>query len=185
MEDLITYIITFASNLPAIQDLVFIASGGIGFFSVTSALYYQISNGRRGDTPSSAFWAMLFIGSLMLTLQSLVGAFSTTLLGEGIVPVTVTDLQVSQLHSMKTSGDTVRGAIHTIALIVNLIGWIAATRGLIRWNYGPKYQQPGWFGSGLTFVIAGALCTNLYAFADAIAVSIGAIPVATTYFKLS
>ena len=69
--------------------------------------------------------------------------------------------------------------------MINVIGWIAAARGIWRWRVGPKYDQPGWFGSGLTFVLAGAIATNLYVFADVLAVSVGAIPVGTNYFKFT
>ena len=171
-----TYLTTAAANLPGIQGAIFLVAGTLGVFSIGFSLIHQVSAGRRGQGPLPATIAGLIFGSLLLSLSTLVNMVSVTIFGA------VADPQIISSYAPVT-GDNSRIAIQAIVAIINVIGWIAAARGLWRWRVGPKYDQPGWFGSGLTFVLAGSIATNLYVFADVLAVSVGAIPVGTNYFS--
>ncbi|WP_045861750.1 hypothetical protein [Teredinibacter purpureus] len=176
MEDLVTYLTTAAANLPGIQGAIFLVAGLAGLVSVGLSLLHQVTAGRRGQGPLPATIAGLIFGSLLLSLSTVVNIFSVSIFGA------VADPKIISSYTPVT-GDNTRIAIQAIVAIVNVIGWVAAARGLWRWRVGPKYDQPGWFGSGLTFVLAGSIATNLYVFADVLAVSVGAIPIGTNYFS--
>jgi len=178
MEDITQYLATFAQNLPGIQSAILIFAGMVGVFSVGFGLIGQYKNGRRGEGVLSSTVASICVGSFLLSLPTVVGIFSTTLFD------TAADPRLIDSYA-QTSGDNVRVAIQALVAVINVIGWFAAARGLWRWKIGPSSNQPGWFGSGLTFVIAGTIATNLYVFADMLAVSVGAMPVGTTYFKFN
>jgi len=178
MEDYITYLINFGTNLPAIQDFFLLACGLAGIILVFASIVHQARAGRRGDSPLPATIAGLFVGSFMLSLTTIVDVIAVTFLG------TNADTRVVTSYA-PVSGDNVKVALQVIVLFVNLIGWFAAAKGLWRWRVGNKYDQPGWFGSGAVFLLAGAGCTNLYVIADMIAVSVGAQPVGTEYFKFN
>ena len=176
MEDFVTYLTTAAANLPGIQGAIFLVAGFAGVLSVGLALLHQVSAGRRGQGPLPATIAGLVFGSLLLSLSTVVNIVSVSVFGSAADP------QIINSYAPVT-GDNTRIAIQAIVAMINVIGWIAAARGLWRCRVGPKYDQPGWFGSGLTFVLAGSIATNLYVFADVLAVSVGAIPVGTNYFS--
>lgn len=171
-----TYLTNAAANLPGIQEAIFLIAGMLGVMSVAFSMIHQVSAGRRGQGPLPATIAGVIFGSLLLSLSTVVNIVSVSFFGS------VADPQIISSYSPVT-GDNTRIALQAIIAIVNVIGWVAAARGIWRWRVGPKYDQPGWFGSGLTFVLAGAIATNMYVFADVLAVSVGAIPVGTNYFK--
>jgi len=176
MQDIVTYLTNAAANLPGIQGAIFLIAGMLGLIAVAFSLIHQVSAGRRGQGPLPATIAGIIFGSLMLSLSTVVNIVSVSFFGS------VADPQIISSYTPVT-GDNTRIAIQALVAIINVIGWVAAARGLWRWRVGPKYDQPGWFGSGLTFVLAGSVATNLYVFADVLAVSVGAIPVGTNYFK--
>lgn len=176
MQDIVTYLTTAAGNLPGIQGAIFLIAGVMGLFAVVGALIHQVSAGRRGQGPLPATIAGLVFGSLMLSLTTVVDIISVTFFESAADP------QIISSYA-PVSGDSTRIAIQALVAIVNVIGWFAVARGFWRWRVGPKYDQQGWFGSGLTFILAGSIATNLYVFADSMAVSVGAIPVGTNYFK--
>ncbi|MFA0809415.1 hypothetical protein [Microbulbifer epialgicus] len=176
MEDVVTYIINVANNLPGIQNAIFLVAGFIGIAAVFGSLVNQVTNGRRGQPPLPSTIAGLIFGSLLLSLPTAVDIVSVSFLGSASDPKIIDSY-------VPVTGDNTRVAIQALVAIINVFGWIAAARGIWRWRVGPKYDQPGWFGSGLTFVLAGSIATNFYVFADVLAVSIGAIPVGTNYFK--
>lgn len=176
MQDFVTYMVTAAQNLPGIQRAIFLLAGVVGIFAVIGSLLHQVSNGRRGQGPLPTTIAGLACGSLLLSLPTVINIVSVSFFGS------VSDPKIIDSYT-PVSGDNTRIAIQTLVAMINVIGWIAAARGIWRWRVGPKYDQPGWFGSGLTFILAGSIATNLYVFADVLAVSVGAIPVGTNYFK--
>jgi len=178
MQDVVTYLTNAAANLPGIQNAIFLISGMLGLMSVGFSLIHQVSAGRRGQGPLPATMAGVVFGSLMLSLTTMVNVVSVSFFGS------VADPQIISSYAAVT-GDTTRIALQALVAMINVIGWAAAARGLWRWRIGPKYDTPGWFGSGLTFILAGSIATNLYVFADMLAVSVGAIPVGTNYFKFS
>jgi hypothetical protein len=66
-------------------------------------------------------------------------------------------------------------------MIVQLIGTISFIRGLvILTQLSGQGAQPGTFGRGLTHIVAGALCINLYDFLNAINGSLGLTGVFTS-----
>jgi hypothetical protein len=176
MQDIVTYLTTAAANLPGIQGAIFLIAGMLGLMSVGLSMIHQVSAGRRGQGPLPATIAGIIFGSLMLSLSTVVNIVSVSFFGS------VADPQIISSYTPIT-GDNTRIAIQALVAMINVIGWIAVARGLWRWRVGPKYDQPGWFGTGLTLVLAGSIATNLYVFADVLAVSVGAIPVGTNYFK--
>lgn len=60
-------------------------------------------------------------------------------------------------------------------LIVQFIGTIAFIRGLLTLSHlgGHGGNQPGTFAKGLTYVIGGILCINIYQFVQVIMVTLG------------
>jgi len=178
MDDIATYLAQFGQNLPGVQSAILRFAGVAGIFAVIASLIHQVVSGRRGQAPLGSTIAGLAIGSLLLSLPTVVNIISVTLFDSAADPKLISSFT-------QTNGDSVRIAIQVLVAIINVIGWFAAARGLWRWKVGPKQNQPGWFGSGLTFVLAGTIAINLYVFADMLAVSVGAMPVGTNYFKFT
>lgn len=176
MQDVITYIQKFASNLPEINNFIMIASAVVGLYAVIFALINQTTRGRRGEKPLAGTIAGLLIGSLMFSLPTVVNIFSFSMFGSASDPQFINSFQ-------SETGTNLRKALQALVAIITVIGWIAVARGLWRWRIGPDSGQAGWFGQGLTLVIAGVLCINFYVFTDAIAASLGAASVGSNYFK--
>lgn len=181
MQDFVTYLTKAASNLPGIQGAIFLVAGVMGLFAVVVAMIYQASAGRRGQGPLPATMAGLVFGSLMLSLPTMVDIVSVTFFGAAADPQIISSY--TPVSGNSSGGANIRLAIQALVAMINVIGWFAVARGFWRWRVGPKYDQPGWFGSGLTYVLAGSIATNLYVFADMMAVSVGAQPIGTNYFQ--
>lgn len=176
MQDIITYVQNFGVNLPPLQNLIFIIAALVGLFTVIISLASQFSSGRKGEGVLPSTLGGLIVGSLLFSLPKVVDIVGYSMFGS------VADPQIISSFT-SVSGSAPRKALQVLVALINLLGWIAVARGLWRWRMGPKIGQPGWFGQGLTFVIAGVLAINFYVLADILAVSVGAIPAGTTYFK--
>ena len=178
MDDLSTYITTFAQNLPGLTTGFNLIVPLIGLIAVINGLVTQFNQGRKGQGVVPAALASILIGSLMFSLPTVVDIFSASMFGSAADP------KMIDTYTSSTGAGTEK-AIQALVAFINFIGWIAVVRGLMRWRDGPKYDQPGWFGHGLTYVLAGSLATNFYVFADVLGVSIGAMTVGTEYFKFN
>lgn len=176
MEDVITYLITATHNMPAIQRLIFIVAGVIGFVIAGSALMHQARNGRRGEGLSGVTVAGVIVGMLLMSLKTVVEVFAISFF-QGAADTMIVDTY------SPVGGDAVKTAIQALTIYIAVVGWFAAAKGLYMWYSGPRSGQPGWFGPGLVYIIAGMFCTNFYVLADVLAVSVGAMPAGTAYFK--
>lgn len=183
MQDIVTYLINAAGNLPGIQSAIFLIAGVVGLFSIVFSLIHQVSAGRRGEGPLPATIAGICFGSLLLSLPTVVDIVSVSFFGSASDPQIIGDSIYLTGQNPVYTGDATRISIQVLVAFINVFGWFAVARGLWRWRIGPKYDQPGWFGSGAAFIVAGAIATNLYVFADILAVSVGAMPIGTNYFK--
>lgn len=177
MEDIVQYLVKAAENLPGIQSAIFLISGVIGIFVVIGALLNQVSNGRRGQGALPSTVAGLLVGSFLLSLPAVVDIVSVSFFGDA------SDPKIISSYTPVGGGDKVKIALQALVAMINVIGWYAVARGLWRWKVGPKQDQPGWFGSGLTFIVAGVIAVNFYVFMDILAVSVGAIEVGKKYFQ--
>ena len=63
--------------------------------------------------------------------------------------------------------------LNTCFSIIQLFGIIAFIRGLIILSHGGGHRQGGGMGKGLTHIIAGIFCINIYQLVQVIAVTIG------------
>lgn len=176
MEEITTYIITGASHLPAIQQLIFIVAGVIGLFSVIGALIRQASGGRRGEPVLPETVAGIVSGSLLFSLPAAVNIVSFSFLGEAADPRIITSAIVD-------TGDKTKTLIQVVVTIITIMGWIAVARGFICWRDGPKYNRPNWFYKGTVFFISGSIAINFYVVANILSVSFGASEIGTNYFK--
>jgi hypothetical protein len=177
MDDIVTYLQTAASNLPGIQWAILVLAGFVGVVAVSGGLIHQATQGRRNGPVLPGTIGAIIGGSLMLSLPMVVGVTGISLFGDAHDPKLITS------YVPEAGSDNVRLALQALVAFINVIGWYAVARGINRWKNGPKYDQPGWFWSGMTFVVAGTLAANFYVFADMLGVSVGAMPVGTNYFK--
>ena len=130
MEDIVTYLTTAATNMPGVQNAIFLLAGVAGIFAVIGSLVNQVSSGRRGQAPLPSTIAGLVFGSLLLSLSTVVNIVSVSFLGS------VADPKIISSYSPVT-GDNTRIAIQALVAMVNVIGWFAAARGIWRWRVGP------------------------------------------------
>lgn len=164
-----------AQSLPPLQDFVFICAGVLGVFSVIFALTGHFTEARRGTSPYGKTLMGLFIGSLLLSLPTVMEVFSTSLFGSAGSPKIVT-------NSNLTSTDSVRRTLHAITLYISVVGWIAGARGLWVYKTGPQYQEQGWFFKGTVLLVAGSCATNFALFVDILANTVNADALGTMYF---
>lgn len=176
MEDIVTYLVTLTGNMPSIQRLIFTVCGVIGFVIAGSALLHQARNGRRSEGISGVTIAGIIVGMLLMSLKTVVEIFAVSFF-QGAA-----DTMIVDTYSPVT-GDPIKTAIQALTIYIALVGWFAAAKGLYMWYSGPRSGQPGWFLPGLVYIIAGMFCTNFYVLADVLSVSVGAMPVGTTYFS--
>ena len=134
MDDLGAMIQSAAQSLPSLQSFVFIICGVIGIIVVIVSLANHVNEGRRGQSQTTKTIVGVLIGSLLLSLPTVMEIWSTTLFGiEG-------DPKIVESAAL-TETNTVRRTLHAITLYINLIGWIAGARGLWEFKTGPQYQD--------------------------------------------
>lgn len=63
--------------------------------------------------------------------------------------------------------------LNTVFLVVQLVGVIAFIRGLVILSHLSGHGQPGTFGKGLTHIIGGLFCINIYTFVQTILITLG------------
>lgn len=63
--------------------------------------------------------------------------------------------------------------LNNVYLIVQLVGVIAFIRGLVILSHLGGHGQPGTFGKGLTHIIGGLFCINIYTFIQVILITLG------------
>jgi intracellular multiplication protein IcmC len=60
-----------------------------------------------------------------------------------------------------------------VFLVVQLFGTIAFIRGLVILSHLSGHGQPGTFGKGVTHIIGGLFCINIYQFVQVILITLG------------
>lgn len=173
-----TSLTTLAMNFPKIQTFFFDLMAFLGLVAVISSLMHQAAAGKRNQGLLPETIAGIVFGSLMFGIPSVANIFASSLFG------TSADTQIVTSYSAVTGADAkVRESVHAVVVMAAVIGWFAIGRGLWIGRVGAKYQQQGWQGASLTFIIAGTIATNLYVFADILGGSVGISGLGTDYFK--
>jgi intracellular multiplication protein IcmC len=106
----------------------------------------------------------LTVGTMLLYLPSSVGAGLTTLWTDP-APYAYMDEATTQWSLLMDSG----------FMAIQLIGTISFVRGLLTLNHLGASSAQDTFSKGLTHIIAGVLCLNLYGFLDAVNVTLGMV----------
>lgn len=175
MEDIGSMIQEAAKSLPSLQMLVFLLSGVVGVFTVIFALASYSTEVKRGQSPTAKTLSGLLVGSLLLSLPSVMDVWSYSLFGSSAEPKIVTSAVLS-------ASDPVRRTIHALTLYINFIGWIALARGLWTLKQGPVYQNEGWVSKAIVLMLAGTCAANFALFVDILANTINAQPLGSMYF---
>lgn len=169
-----------AQQTVGLQEGYFQIMGFLGICSVIGALFHQYTAGRRNEGLQVATVMGLIFGSLMFAVPNVAEIFGGSLFGTNEDSIIITS------YVAETGANArVRESVHAIVAICTLLGWIAIGRGLYIGSVGAKYQQHGWQGSSLTFIVAGTIATNLYVFADILGASVGMGSLGTDYFKFN
>jgi len=177
MEDMVHYIVTFAGNLPSLQNLVFVIAFISGLTMAISALFYQISGARKDQGLSKRTVVGLLMGMFLMSLEYSMGMMSQTVFSNQA------DMQIINTYAPIGGDDNVKKGIQAVVGIITLLGWVFAVIGLWTWRDGSINEQPGAFKTGLWHILGGVGCVNFYVLADILAVSVGAIPAGSLYFK--
>lgn len=168
VPDVGTMLMNFASSIPNLMQLITAVAYVMGLYFVFKGVIGLREFGESRTMMSSSHslkGPLIFIavGTALLYLPSSVSTGLNTFWSApnpyGYVQET-TD-QWSSLYQ-------------DCFLIIQLIGTIAFIRGLvILTQLGGQGGQPGTFGRGITHIIAGTLCINLYDFLNAVYTTLG------------
>jgi hypothetical protein len=158
-----TMLINFAQAIPNLMRLVTACSYVMGYWFIFQAVmsFKEFGEARSQHSTHAdhlkTSLILLVVGTLLLFLPSSVQTGLNTFWS---VP--------NPYGYVEATTDEWSQVIQDSYLIVQLIGTIAFIRGLVIWSTLGGQAQPGTFGRGLTFVIAGVLCINLYDFINVI-----------------
>ncbi len=170
--------INAASSIPGILYGFRYVLATMGIFTVIASLAHQAKRGRSGEGMLAQTVMGLIIGSIMSSIQTVVSVIGQSILGDVQDPIFLESFNPTGTNPTKLG-------IQAVIAYINMLGWFAAGKGLWTYRTGPKYGQPGWLGTGTTFLVSGTLMANFYVFADVLGVTFGTVNVGSEYFKFS
>jgi hypothetical protein len=136
-----------------------------------SRLIKTAQEGAKGPAGLGTIMTFLTAGALF-SLDSLMGAFSTSLFGTNVIRTYPT------LSAQMTSGDLnvdlrIEGVLTSIIAFVALVGWISFVRGFFIMRDVAEGNQQASLMAASTHLIAGAIAVNLGPFLMAVQSTFG------------
>jgi intracellular multiplication protein IcmC len=163
-----TMLMNFAQSLPNLMKLVTALAYVMGIFFIFKGVMGLREFGEsrtmmtQGHTLKGPL-ILIFVGTALLYLPSSVSAGLNTFWSAP-----------NPYGYVEETTDQWSALYQDCFMIIQLIGTIAFIRGLvILTQLGGQGGQPGTFGRGITHIIAGTLCINLYDFLSAISTTFG------------
>jgi hypothetical protein len=175
VPDLSTMLANFSTSIPQFMQLITAFAYVMGLWFVFKAILGMKAFGEQRSMMSShqelkGPIVYFMVGSCLLYLPSAVQSGLTTFWTDPNPYGYVTEGATDQWTVMYQDA----------FLVVQFIGTIAFIRGLVTLSsMGNQQGQPGAFGKGFTYIIAGALCINLNDFLTAINNTLGITGVIT------
>jgi hypothetical protein len=167
VPDLSTMLENFAGSMPQFMQLVTASAYVMGIFFIYKSIIGLKQFGEQRSMMASSHelkgpLIMMAVGTCLLYLPSSVQAGMTTFWTDPNPYGYVTD-----------APDQWTTIWQDAIMVIQLIGTVAFIRGLLTLNQLSGQGQPGTFGKGLTYIIAGVLCINLNDFLTAVNSTLG------------
>lgn len=162
-EDMITRI---AEQLPSLMRMITAIAYVMGMYFIFFALLKLKQYGESRTMMSSSHslkdpLILLVVGALMLYLPSSIQV--------GLSTFWVNPNPYGYLQEQ----DEWAQFINNCYLIIQLFGVIAFIRGLIILSHLGGHGQPGTFGRGITHIVGGIFCINIYEFIQVVLFTLG------------
>ncbi|MCY4005272.1 MAG: hypothetical protein OXE84_00355 [Rhodobacteraceae bacterium] len=160
MTDPVAFIINLASIIGQFESLLRAIVFVMGILLTIQALRLAIRRVEFGPqtVSSSQVLASFVIGICLLAFPQTVSVLTGSLFGTSRIDDAAQILAYTGRWSDAASGS--RQAIEAIVLLIQLIGFIAIMRGLLFLNNAASSSANATLGSGVTFIVAGALAVN-------------------------
>lgn len=169
-----TMIENLSKTIPNLMQLVTAISYVLGMILIIRSLVMLKEHGEarashsRSEGGLKGGMIVMAIGTALLYLPSSVQSGLTTFWSNPSPFAYVTE----------GTNDQWTDLINSVFLIVQLIGTITFIRGLLILSHaGESHSQQGSVGKGLTHIIGGLLCINLYQFLQAVFNTLGLTPI--------
>jgi len=155
-----------ATQVPAVMKLVTALAYVMGFYFIFYGLLKLKQYGESRTMMSSDHSLMgpmvlITIGAMLLYLPTTVQMGLTTFWSD------------PNPYAYVTQSDEFGQFYKTVFLIIQLLGTIAFIRGLVILSGLQGHAQPGTFGRGMTHIIGGVFCINLYQFVQVVMSTLG------------
>jgi intracellular multiplication protein IcmC len=168
IPDVGTMLTNFAETVPEFMRLVTASAYVMGMFFIYKGIHSLKEFGETRTASSTSEHGLkgalilITVGTLLLYLPSAVETGLSTFWSDAN-PYGYIDESTDQWSVM----------YQTCFLIIQLIGTVSFIRGLLILSTMSGSTQQGTLGRGLTHIIAGVLCINLYDFLNAINATLG------------
>lgn len=155
-----------ATQVPAVMKLVTALAYVMGFYFIFYGLMKLKQYGEQRTQMSSDHSMMgplilLTVGALLIYLPTTVQVGLTTFWSN------------PSPYGYVTQTDEWGALYKTVFLIIQLLGTIAFIRGLVILSGLSGQSQQGTFGRGMTHIIGGIFCINLYQFVQVVLSTLG------------
>lgn len=162
IPDLATMLENLSTTIPNLMRLVTALSYVMGIFFIYRGILAMKQYGESRTMMSTQHelkgpLIILAVGSALLYLPSSVAAGLSTFWDTTTPYVYLPDIE-----------DPWSNLIKDCFMILELIGTIAFIRGLIILSQLAGHGQAGTFGKGLSHIVGGILCINMYGFVQAV-----------------
>lgn len=162
-QDMIT---NLAEQLPNVMRMVTAIAFVLGFYFVVFGVMKLKQYGEARTQMSSQHslkgpLTFIIIGTLLIYLPSSIQVGLSTFWTE--------PSPYAYLNDTNEWSDFLKNCF----MIIQLFGVIAVIRGLVILSHLAGHAQHGTFGKGLTHIIGGIFCINLYQFVQVILVTLG------------
>lgn len=166
--DAATMLENFATTVPQLMTMLTAMAYVIGMYLIVTGLFRLREYGEQRSMMSSqhdlkAPLALIITGTMLLYIPSSVQVGLNTFWKDP-----------NPYEYAQETSDQWSTLYQDIFLVVQLVGTIAFIRGILILSKMSRHQgQGGEFGKGITYIIAGIFCINLYGFLTVINTTLG------------
>lgn len=160
------FLINFAKSVPNLMRMITAIAYVLGMYFIIAGIMKlkQFGESRTmmsGEHSVKGPMVLLVVGALLLYVPTSVQV--------GLSTFWTNPNPYSYLQQKDQWADF----INIVYTVVQLIGVIAFIRGLVILSHLSGHGQPGTFGKGLTHIIGGLFCINIYQFIQVIFITLG------------
>jgi hypothetical protein len=154
-------LLTFAGQMPAVQQAVLMIGYLIGFIMAGVGLFTIATGGGSNKNPYMSHgvglgFSALLVGALMLNLWTTVMVLTGSVYGAGTEPLNA----LSRVENYDNPMHTWIAALFDVLIV---IGWVVAVWGLVNLGIAGSRREKG-LSAGLSRLATAVFLTNPYAF---------------------